>query len=182
MVKSQPATATLDTLAQAVTRGRQVSMVYVNKRGDRDTRTVDPLAVESRDDVWFLRAWCHTRSALRTFRVDRIEELTMTEREIGRHDDVLLPEQWSVFSPSEADLVVTIEFAPQTLPVITEYLDRASAPTPHGSVLRSEVRFAHAGSLTRFVAKYPGLVTVVGPADARQAVGLWAAQALTQYR
>jgi len=181
MVKSQPATTTLDTLTAAVAGAHQISMVYVNKRGERDTRTVDPLAVEPRDDVWFLRAWCHTREALRTFRVDRIEQLTVTDAPVGNHDDMLLPEQWSVFSPSEADLVVTIEFSPETLPLITEYLDRQKKPTRHGSVLRADVRFAHLGSLTRFVSKYPGLVTVVGPVDARQAIAEWAGAALRQY-
>jgi proteasome accessory factor C len=181
LVKSQPPPGTIDALTQAVAAGRQVAMVYVNKRGERDERTVDPLAVESRDDVWFVRAWCHTRQALRTFRLDRIEDFTVTDEPQTAHDDVLAPEQWSVFSPSDHDLIVTIEFLPQALAVITEYLDRQKKPTRHGDKLRADVPFAHLGSLTRFVSKHPGLVTVIGPEAARQAVADWARAALAQY-
>jgi proteasome accessory factor C len=182
VVKTHPPSHTLDTISDAIASKRQLAMVYVNKRGEKDERLVDPLAVDSRDDIWFLRAWCHTRQALRTFRVDRIEHLNPTELPATAHDDVLAPEQWSVFSPSGNDLVATIEFAPQALALIAEYLDRNTAPQTHGEVLRADVPFAHAGSLTRFVAKYPGLVKVIGPQEAVEAVGQWAAGALENYR
>lgn len=182
MVKSQPATATIDTLSTAVAELRQVSLVYVNKRGERDSRTVDPMALESRDDVWFLRAWCHTRQALRTFRVDRIEQCHTSDVPSANHDDMLSPDQWSVFSPSDRDLVATIEFSPQALALVTEYLDRQKKPVQYGPVFRADVPFAHLGSLTRFVAKNPGLVRVVFPPEARQTVAGWASEARGHYR
>ena len=182
VVKTSPPTKTLEALSEAIDQQRQLDIVYVNKRGEKDERRVDPLALEPRDDLWFFRAWCHTRQALRTFRVDRIERLHATNSPAGAHDDWLAPEQWSVFSPSDHDLVATIEFAPQTLPLIAEYLDRNTAPENHGDMMRADVPFAHTGSLTRFVARYPGLVRVVGPEDARAAVGDWAEAALDHYR
>jgi len=182
MVKSRPPSSTIDTLTAAIDQGTQVVMSYVNKRGERITRTVDPIAVDSRDDIWFFRAWCHTRQALRTFRVDRIETIDITGEPASAHDDLLSPEQWSVFSPSDSDLVATIEFSPQALPVVIEYVDRAAKPEKNGDVYVARVPFAHLGSLTRFVAKHPGLVTVVGPAEARQHVREWASAALRHYR
>ena len=182
VVKSTPPTISIDTLTSAIDGAKQVVMSYVNKRGERLSRTVDPIAVDSRDDVWFLRAWCHTRQALRTFRVDRIEAIEVTNTPSATHDDVLSPEQWSVFSPSDNDLVATIEFSPQALPLITEYLDRNTTPTTKGDALVAKIPFAHRESLTRFVSKNPGLVTVVGPGEAADAVAAWAASALANYR
>jgi proteasome accessory factor C len=182
MVKSSPPTDTIDVLTSAIDQGTQVVMVYVNKRGERITRTVDPIAVDSRDEVWFFRAWCHTRQALRTFRVDRIETIQVTTTPASSHDDVLSPEQWSVFSPSEGDVVATIEFSPQALPLVAEYVDRHSTPEKIGDVFVARIPFAHLGSLTRFVSKHPGLVTVVSPPEARQQIQAWAHKALANYR
>jgi proteasome accessory factor C len=182
MVKSAAPTATIDTLTSAIEQGSQVVMSYVNKRGERITRTVDPIAVDSRDEVWFFRAWCHTRQALRTFRVDRIETIEVTSTPAGRHDDVLSPEQWSVFSPSDSDLVATIEFSAQALPLVAEYVDRHTTPEKTGDVFVARVPFAHLESLTRFVSKHPGLVKVISPGDAKEHVQAWAQAALANYR
>lgn len=182
VVKGTPATATMDTLSEAIEQGTQVTMTYVNKRGEKITRTVDPIALDSRDDVWFFRGWCHTRRALRTFRIDRIESVEKTTVPAASHDDVLSPEQWSVFSPSDGDLVATIEFPAAALTLMTEYLDRHTNPDRHGDMLVATVPFAHLGSLTRFISKNPGLVRVVAPAEALEAVAGWANQALDNYR
>jgi proteasome accessory factor C len=182
VVKSAAPTATIDQLTTAIEKNTQVVMSYVNKRGERIVRTVDPIALDSRDEVWFFRAWCHTRQALRTFRVDRIENIEVTSVHSSRHDDVLSPEQWSVFSPSDSDLVATIEFSPQALPLVAEYVDRHTTPEKRGEVFVARVPFAHLESLTRFVSKYPGLVRVVGPGEAQQHVRQWATSALARYR
>jgi len=182
VVKSAPPRATIDMVNAAIEQGTQVVMSYVNKRGERITRTVDPIAVDSRDEVWFLRAWCHTRQALRTFRVDRIESIDATSSPAGRHDDLLSPEQWSVFSPSDSDLVATIEFSPQALPLVAEYVDRHTTPEKTGDVYVARVPFAHLESLARFVSKHPGLVRVTSPGEAREHVHAWAKSALANYR
>jgi proteasome accessory factor C len=181
LVKSQPSPSVLDSLRRSIGESKQVSMEYVNKRGEREKRLVDPLAVESRDDVWFLRGWCHLRHALRTFRVDRIESLHVSDVPSTPHEDDLNPDQWSVFSPSERDLVVTLEFGEEALPLIAEYLDRGAPPVKRGKTFIAEVPFGHLSSLTRFVTRHPGLVTVVGPDHARDAVADWATQALNNY-
>ena len=182
VVKGAAPTETIDQLASAIDAATQVVMSYVNKRGERITRTVDPIAVDSRDGVWFFRAWCHTRQALRTFRVDRIESIDVTPTPAARHDDLLSPEQWSVFSPSDGDLVATIEFSPQALPLVAEYVDRHSTPEKTGDMFVARVPFAHLESLTRFAAKHPGLVRVVSPGEARNHVREWAEAALAHYR
>ena len=48
---------------------------YLNGRGLREERAVEPLRVESVDESWYLRAWDRSRSALRTFRLDRMAEV-----------------------------------------------------------------------------------------------------------
>ena len=45
-----------------------------------EDRTVRPLALAFWSGVWTLAAWCETRDDFRTFRMDRIEAVVVTER------------------------------------------------------------------------------------------------------
>ena len=64
--------------------------------------------VESVDADWYLRGWCHMREAVRTFRLDRISDLEITELPITHGvADVTLPE--TLFEGSDDDQLVTID-------------------------------------------------------------------------
>ncbi|MEO6827825.1 MAG: WYL domain-containing protein, partial [Microbacteriaceae bacterium] len=59
----------LARIRRAVTDGVQIEFDYLNARGERERRLVDPLRIESVDTDWYLRGWCHLRTAVRTFRL-----------------------------------------------------------------------------------------------------------------
>ena len=46
-------------------------------RGVGETRQVQPLALEARDEHWYLRGTCQRQQAERTFRLDRIQALRL---------------------------------------------------------------------------------------------------------
>ncbi|MCB1280635.1 MAG: WYL domain-containing protein, partial [Salinibacterium sp.] len=73
-VEASETDATLALIREAVAAERQVEFEYLNSRGERERRRVDPLRVESVDADWYLRGWCHLRGAVRTFRLDRISD------------------------------------------------------------------------------------------------------------
>ena len=68
--------AWLTTLRKAIGAGHKVRIEYVDAKGHKGDRTVWPLAVLSvgRDQLG-LAAWCESRKAFRTFRIDRIQRL-----------------------------------------------------------------------------------------------------------
>jgi len=177
VISDQDATNTRSVVAQAIASGHQVSFDYVSRSEDRETRTVDPIALEARDGTWYMRGWCHTRQALRMFRLDRMSELIMLGAASQAHPDLDSVDSWEVFTPSDADLRVTIAFSRHALPVIAEYLDRAHPPTEEGDRLIAEIPFAHTSSLMRFVSANAGLVEVIAPTSARLAVLAWAESA-----
>jgi len=172
----------LQALNDAIENQVSIHMRYHNKRGEVGERVVDPLVLESRDANWYLRAWCHHRQALRTFRIDHIESVETT-RQKHRHQrssliDDINPE---LFDPSPDDVVVTLELQPGALVLIADYLPRGY-PLPSGdTVTQVDIRFAHYGSLTRLVASHPEAIRVMGPPSARAAVAEFAQQALARY-
>jgi hypothetical protein len=65
----------LPAVQQALARRQVVQIAYTTAQGDTSTRIVRPLDLRPGPDTWYLRAYCHTRRAERTFRVDRIVAL-----------------------------------------------------------------------------------------------------------
>jgi len=177
-VEERTSDADLTTVRSAVAAGTQVEFDYVNARGEREHRRVDPLRIESLDDEWYLRGWCHTRAAVRTFRFDRMTGVQATERPISHHaGDVILPD--ALFEASDADLHVDVELAADSLPLIADYI--ASTERIEDDRVRATLRVAHYHRLKRLVAGLPGVITVVGPPAARAQVAEWSEEALARY-
>ncbi|RWZ61624.1 WYL domain-containing protein [Labedella populi] len=179
-VGSGDADATLAVVRESVSTGRSLSFDYLNARGERERRVVDPLRVESLDADWYVRAWDHGRRAVRTFRLDRMSDLAVTDEPASAEArDVILPE--TLFQASPDDLSVELEVTAAALPLIDEWIGSSETRSTSSEVARVTVRLAHYASLTRLVAGLAGLVTVVEPPEARASVASWASAALDNY-
>jgi proteasome accessory factor C len=177
-------------IQSAVREGTRVSFDYLSSRGLHEHRLVDPLRIESVDQDWYLRGWCHLRQAMRTFRLDRMSGLRATAEPADDHtSDVVLPE--TLFEASVDDLSVTLELPASALRLIADYLPQrvppgsatnaASAPAAADGRVRVTVRVAHFHGLKRLVTSLAGVVTVVEPHEARRVVAEWAAAGAAPY-
>jgi proteasome accessory factor C len=168
------------TLRDAVAARTQVEFDYVNARGDSERRTVDPLRVESVNDDWYLRGWCHLREAVRTFRLDRMDALESTGVPITEHAAaVVLPER--LFQGSPDDLIVSVDVATTAMPLIADFIPDNAPCAVEGDVVHTTVRVAHFRGLGRMVARFAGAVTVTAPAEAVAAVAEWARAGAARY-
>ena len=96
-----PVPRSLPILREALRTGTTVSIEYYTPNTDALTeRRVDPLTVSLHDGHWYLRGWCHLRTDLRSFRVDRIDECADMGVRHGR-----TPETGEVadIAPAESD-------------------------------------------------------------------------------
>jgi len=170
----------LARIREAAAAGHQLEFSYLNEQGQRERRTVDPLRVESADDNWYLRAWCHLRDAVRTFRLDRITDLDVTELPVTHTgDDVALSDD--LFTPAGDELDVVVELPADALPLLGDFLIDAEFQELAGARVRATLRVAHVHGVKRLAARMPGIVTVIAPAEARDAVADWARAALQAY-
>ena len=69
----------LETLRIATEARHKLRLVYVDLKGVPSGRTVRPLGSFYWGAVWTLAAWCESREAFRSFRVDRIGELEVLD-------------------------------------------------------------------------------------------------------
>lgn len=173
--------ATLATIRDAVAGGTQLDFDYLNSRGERERRRVDPLRIESIDQDWYLRGWDHLRTAIRTFRLDRIDDLRSTDEPITyRPGDVTLPE--TLFEGTPDDLLVTIEVSASAVPLIEDYIPEGATRQERDGIVRTSVRVAHFHGLKRLVAGLSGVLTVLDPPEARAVVAGWARAGAERYR
>ncbi|MEO0729827.1 MAG: YafY family protein [Pseudomonadota bacterium] len=66
-------------LRTAMRDRRKVGFTYTDGIGETSARIVRPLSLAYFGAVWLLAAWCELRADFRVFRLDRIEDFTVTE-------------------------------------------------------------------------------------------------------
>ncbi|MFG3613458.1 helix-turn-helix transcriptional regulator [Rummeliibacillus stabekisii] len=91
----------LKKLEQAVADGCSVKILYHKSGGEH--RLVDPYRIIYWNNKWYVIGFCHLRNDIRSFRVDRIESLMLTEYKFNR------PENFSARDFFMKNLLPTIE-------------------------------------------------------------------------
>ncbi len=76
---SRPDPSTTSALVSASAQRRQVRLSYASDSGSTWDDTVDPWAVVVRHTRWYLLCRSHRAGAVRTYRIDRIREVTPLE-------------------------------------------------------------------------------------------------------
>ena len=72
------ATPNVALLRQAIRRRQIAQFDYRDGDGNQTERRVRPLVIWSLTDGWMFSAWCELRQGFRTFRFDRMVDLTIT--------------------------------------------------------------------------------------------------------
>lgn len=79
--------ATLQTLRESAQAHRKLQLHYRDATDALSQRTVRPLGCFYWGKVWTLGAWCESRNAFRSFRLDRMEHVQPVEGAQGRFAD-----------------------------------------------------------------------------------------------
>ncbi len=82
----------LDELQDAVIRGVQVRLGYVDRDGAETQRTIHPLGIVAKGPTWYLVS--ETEAGRRTFRIDRVSSVEPTGDSVERPPGFDLAESW----------------------------------------------------------------------------------------
>lgn len=97
----------LDTLTNAVISGHQIDLEYESPRTGTSTRTISPLGLVTKRNVWYLVA--NTEKGLRTFRVSRIQSAQPLDSPAIRPNDFNLEAEWERIITDIETMRTTIE-------------------------------------------------------------------------
>jgi predicted DNA-binding transcriptional regulator YafY len=65
-------------MSSAIQANQQVHMLYQSDKDEASARDFDPYGIAFRRGRWYAVGWCHLRQAIRSFRMDRILEASLT--------------------------------------------------------------------------------------------------------
>ncbi len=179
LVTAAPVPVDLGVIREAVTSQHSVLFVYRNALGIENPRSVDPLRLDLVGESWYLRGWCHEREALRTFRLDRISQLSVSDdRFLTNLNAEDLSEE--LFEVKDTDVRVRFAIDETSMQLLSAYSPEIISSLGDGT-LEVEVAFGDLSAVPVYVAQIPGSITVLGPAEAVSAVSAWTNQALAGY-
>jgi predicted DNA-binding transcriptional regulator YafY len=69
----------LQTLREATQKRQKVTLNYCDSSDKTSKRIVRPLSCFFWSKVWTLGAWCESRQDFRSFRLDRMQKITLSE-------------------------------------------------------------------------------------------------------
>lgn len=179
-IEPPPMPPHIDVVRSAVETATQVEIVYQNADLIRSKRVIEPLRIDLVASSWYVRAYCHSRKDVMTFRIDRIVEATQLRR---RRTTKVSPDDLGdeLFDPPATGLYdVVLEMPANTVRLINEFSPRNLAGASAG-VARVGVTIGSLRSLARVVASIPGNVRVISPPEAVRAVSSWVNEALSAY-
>ncbi len=133
----------LRQLRSAIAERRTVHFRYTKKRAtssEATMREVDPYSLARLANDWLLMGYCHLRQDLRVFRLGRIDNLKMLERQFQRPAD--FKPDW-ITASEQREVVVTALFDQEVADFVQEsrpFSVVAAEQTPEGLLLTLRVR------------------------------------------
>lgn len=176
IVAPPQADAVRTVVADALRQRKAVSFTYRAPDAQPTTRTVDPVRVHITSGEWYLEGWCHLRRAMRTFHLDRVSDLAVTDIEISH----TVGDEPPAYTEVAEGTAAAIRYPSQLGALVGDYLRGAQLTTDHEF---SIARFSVGDPLTlkRLATLRSGTIEVLEPESARAATIDWAYRALAQY-
>lgn len=179
-VAATEADATLLTIRGAQANRQRLRLEYTTTRGVTEEREVDPIRLDTVDGVSYLRAWCLTRDAERTFRLDRMRSVVPVGPADDHADSASDPAQ--LIDELTGQLRVTVRLPREAVPLIADYLSPTAEFIEHGDDIDVQIALAHDGMIGRLAARLAGIGSIVEPATAVRATAEWARAAIAAQR
>jgi proteasome accessory factor C len=164
-------------LREAILNSVAIRCNYRNGKGEvTEGRVIEPLRLESRDQVWYLRGFCVSKNQeVRVFRLDAMDAVELTDLPIDEtHKQI--PLEGDLYEAGENAISVVLEVDPEAYAVLHDY--KASVSDKPKGTVRAEIKVSSLLTLPPMVASYGGAVRVLAPAEARVLVRNFALAAL----
>jgi predicted DNA-binding transcriptional regulator YafY len=176
----------LDDLQQAVVSGCRVVLGYTNREQGESTRTVSPLGLVQKGLTWYLLA--NTDDGIRTFRVQRVRSLVVTDDPADRPEGFDLAAAWQevldAMDEQRPTATVRALADPPMLQILRMHwgsdLTVHELVDPSGRVSVT-VTGRSVGSIAEQLAAYGGMVEVVDPPEARHILARVGASLVATY-
>lgn len=176
---------TLEKLRHAIRELQRVSMRYQSASApvpEPGERKLDPYAIVFRWGWWYVVGFCHRRGAVRTFRIDRIQEISLSNETFQAPADFDARTYMERSTQSQPQVHLRLKFSKEAASIA--HSNRLTweefEPQPDGSLVVAlsvpDLNWAASTALS-----FGPLVEVLDPPELRQTVREWAQEIVNLY-
>ncbi|MHA7275632.1 helix-turn-helix transcriptional regulator [Arthrobacter sp. Hz1] len=170
---------TLETIQAALASRVRLELTYLVPTRDEVTqRTVEPIRAFSRDNTWYLEAWCTSARSVRNFRLDRIQAAHLTADPATRRPSIADGDL--LFRPTAGDTLVTFILRPPARWVAEQYDAERTQELADGQ-LAAEIRVATTEWIPGLIGRLGGDAAVATPDALRRDCVAWLTAARLNY-
>lgn len=179
-IESRPgsAEAGAEIIRSAMISAKQISCEYMNQKGERSIRKIEPLRLDPRADGWYLRGYCPIHLEVRNFKLDRMRAIEVTDLPMSEAAQAIETIQDSVYVAEATDTIVTIEVEPEGYRLISEAKSISEPVSVKAGLVRAEIKVGHLPNIGKLIARFGGAARVIAPDEARIIVKNYALAAL----
>ncbi|HDL01898.1 MAG TPA: YafY family transcriptional regulator [candidate division Zixibacteria bacterium] len=98
-----------ELIEKAISTQKIISLKYVSIKSGESQREVNPYFIIFRGSAFYFVGYCHLKKEYRTFRMNRIIDVSITDKDFIKSDDISAESyfegSWSVFSGKPVDVV-----------------------------------------------------------------------------
>ena len=160
------------TVNEAIQRRRVLELQYYKENEDDFVkREVEPYQLVKGPEGWYLACFDLDRADARHFRLDRMKEATITEREFEPRDgveEILAEQEWLVHGEVSGAGVARVWVSPERARWLRE--ERTVVEELDDGAVVVELPYGSSDWLVREVLKGVGDLVVLEPSEAREAV------------
>lgn len=151
---------TLKTCQESISKRRFVSFDYIDKNGTVTNRIVEPYELHFSETSWYLKGFCLHRQDYRTFKLARIDHLTMDEKTFEPRT-LLEQEREASFQPQLVAIKALI--SPNIKDQFIERYGRKSIETYSSECLLATVHVPQNSTGFQFLASFGTNLKIVEP-------------------
>ena len=165
-------------IRKAILNGNRIRCEYVNQRGEKSVREIDPIRLDPRGEVWYLRGYCLIHNELRNFRLDHMrsaEELKTPICQEAKSIGEIVDAEYTV---AETDIEVLVEVEPEAYSLVSDFGAEIQEQDAKTGKVRALLKVGYLPNLGRVINHYGGAAKVISPESARRVVRNYALRAL----
>ncbi|MFC4598775.1 helix-turn-helix transcriptional regulator [Cohnella hongkongensis] len=152
---------TLKLCQQSILKRRFVSFDYIDKNGTVTNRRVEPYELHYSETSWYLKGFCAQRQGYRTFKLSRIDRLTMEEKTFHPRSDWSEQERETRFQPQLVEIKALI--SPSIKDHFIERYGRKSIETYNSDYLLAAIQLPQNSTGFRFLASFGTQLKIIEP-------------------
>ncbi len=166
-----------ETLKSAVVHCRHVRIRYAGSDGVVGERTVQPYKLVYRSKAWYLKAFCTEKQDMRTFKLNRILELTLLEESFARRS---FPEESA--DDEESYPLVTLRFPKEMAYRVYDEFDKSQIERQENGDLIASAGMPEGAWLISFLLSFGTQVEILSPSYLREEIARQAEKIVKKYK